>query len=393
MRMTRIFPRRDGLPAELAHSTLQNANDAVVIIDTSNRVMFYNSAAEALWGYAPEEVLGQNVKMLVPRQYQAGHDDLVQRNRDTGVDRIVNSSRDLKLFRKDGAEVSVSLALSKMRYNGSWAYAAFVRNIDAEYEALDGLLSRVSVNSDDVMSGCNELQTAVTKVSEGATQQAAAAQEASSSMEEMTANIRQCADNAAQTERIAAKSVEQAQVASSIVEEAVSAMKAIADKITIIQEIARQTDLLALNAAVEAARAGAHGKGFAIVAAEVRRLAERSQLAADEIVTLSKSTAETSGKAGEELAALVPEIRKTADLVQEISAATQEQRIGSEQINTAISELDRVIQGNAAAAQQAAATTTMLTQGAERLRELIDSFRDEDGNIVRSNDDGASKAA
>ncbi|MCT4557596.1 MAG: methyl-accepting chemotaxis protein [Pelagimonas sp.] len=375
----------------MAIATLENAIDAVVVIDTENHVIFFNAAAERLWGYRAQEVLGKNVKMLVPSEHQAPHDSYVENNRTTQNDKIVGSSRDLKLVRKDGDEVSVSLALSKMKVGNSWGYAAFVRNITEEYDALDGLLTEVSVSSDNVRTGCSELTEAVEKVSEGATHQAAAAQEASASMEQMTANIRQSAENAAQTEKIATRSLQQAQASAEIVDEAVQAMQTIAEKITIIQEIARQTDLLALNAAVEAARAGSHGRGFAIVAAEVRRLAERSQIAADEIVALSKSTAETSGKAGDELETLVPEIQRTADLVQEISAATQEQSIGSEQINTAISELDRVIQANAAASQEAAATTQMLSDSASKLGALIDGFRDEEGNLVRKNDDDAPR--
>ncbi|WP_088651120.1 methyl-accepting chemotaxis protein [Marinibacterium profundimaris] len=393
MRFSKRTARKDTLPGSMALSTLENAIDAVVVIDTANCVIFFNAAAEELWGYRREEVLGHNVKMLVPREHQPPHDNYVETNRRTGNDKIVGSSRDLQLVRKDGTEVSVSLALSKMRVGNSFAYAAFVRNISEEYAALESLLGQVSFSADNVLSGCTDLSGAVSKVSEGATEQASAAQEASSSMEEMTANIRQNAENAAQTEKIANRSLEQARASARIVQEAVEAMKTIAEKINIIQEIARQTDLLALNAAVEAARAGAHGRGFAIVAAEVRRLAERSQIAADEIVSLSRSTAETSGKAGDELTSLVPEIQRTADLVQEISAATQEQRIGSEQINSAISELDRVIQANAGAAQKAAGTTSMLTESAETLRDLIDGFRDEDGNLVRTQDAAEARAA
>src|ERR1017187_3311935 len=141
-----------------------------------------------------------------------------------------------------------------------------------------------------------------------------------SSMEEMVSNIKQNADNAQQNDKIATKSSKDAQDSGKCVLEAVSAMKEIASKISIIEEIARQTNLLALNAAIEAARAGEHGKGFAVVAAEVRKLAERSQKAAGEINHLSGTTVKVSEKAGEMLDKLVPDIQKTAELVQEITA-------------------------------------------------------------------------
>ncbi len=159
----------------------------------------------------------------------------------------------------------------------------------------------------------------------------------------MASNIKQNAENAAQTEKIARQSSKDAELSGEAVHRAVIAMQTIAEKITIVQEIARQTDLLALNAAVEAARAGEHGKGFAVVASEVRKLAERSQTAAAEIGAVSSDTVKAAQEAGEMLTRLVPNIRKTSDLVAEISAACREQDIGSSQINEAIQQLDKVI--------------------------------------------------
>jgi methyl-accepting chemotaxis protein len=159
------------------------------------------------------------------------------------------------------------------------------------------------------------------------------------------------------------------------VTEAVAAMKEIASKISIIEEIARQTNLLALNAAIEAARAGEHGKGFAVVAAEVRKLAERSQKAAGEINQLSGTTVTVSGKAGEMLEKLVPDIQRTAELVQEITAASKEQDTGAEQINKALQQLEKVIQQNASASEEMAATTEELTAQSDQLVSALSFFR------------------
>jgi len=152
-------------------------------------------------------------------------------------------------------------------------------------------------------------------------------------------------------------------------------METIAQKITIVQEIARQTDLLALNAAVEAARAGEHGRGFAVVASEVRQLAERSQAAAVEIGTLSADTVKASQEAGIMLTQLVPGIKRAAELVEEISAASREQDVGASQINQAIQQLDQVTQQNASASEEVSATSEELSAQAERLQEVISFFR------------------
>ena len=227
----------------------------------------------------------------------------------------------------------------------------------------------------EVSSASQAISAAAVQVSNGASAQAASSEEASSSMEEMGSNIKQNADSAQQTDKIATKSAKDAQESGKCVLEAVSAMKEIATKISIIEEIARQTNLLALNAAIEAARAGEHGKGFAVVAAEVRKLAERSQKAAGEINHLSGTTVKVSEKAGEMLDKLVPDIQKTAELVQEITAASKEQDAGSEQINKALQQLEKVIQQNASAAEEMASTTEELTGQSDQLMSALGFFR------------------
>jgi methyl-accepting chemotaxis protein len=246
----------------------------------------------------------------------------------------------------------------------------------------------------EVAAASQSISTASVEVSKGASAQAASAEEASSSMEEMVSNIKQNADNAQQTDKIANKSATDAQESGKSVVEAVTAMKEIASKISIIEEIARQTNLLALNAAIEAALAGEHGKGFAVVAAEVRKLAERSQKAAGEINQLSGTTVAVSGKAGEMLEKLVPDIQRTAELVQEITAASKEQDTGAEQINKALQQLEKVIQQNASASEEMAATTEQLTAQSDQLVSALSFFRTgEDGHTSMARTAGVKPAS
>ncbi|WHO74299.1 methyl-accepting chemotaxis protein [Rhizobium sp. BT03] len=242
-------------------------------------------------------------------------------------------------------------------------------------ERLRGVVADAISAAENVSAGSQELSASSEQVSQGASEQAASAEEASASMEEMAANIKQNADNAAQTEKIARQSAKDAEMSGEAVSRAVQAMRTIAEKISIVQEIARQTDLLALNAAVEAARAGEHGKGFAVVASEVRKLAERSQSAAAEIGSMSSDTVKAAQDAGDMLGRLVPDIRKTAELVSEISAACREQDIGAGQINEAIQQLDRVTQQNAGASEQMSATSEELASQAEELQTSIAFFK------------------
>ena len=236
------------------------------------------------------------------------------------------------------------------------------------------MVSNATVSAGNVAEGAQNMTDMSGVLSQGATRQASAAQHAASGVEEMAGNIRQAADNASETEQIAVRSSKSAKASGEAVENAVAAMKTIAERITIIQEIARQTDLLALNAAVEAARAGQHGRGFAVVAAEVRKLAERSEVAAADISTLSETTVEISERAVSLLSDLVPDIQRTADLVQEISAASREQNIGADQINDAIRELNAVIQRNASAAEESAATAEELSAQSVQLRSVLGYF-------------------
>ncbi len=256
-------------------------------------------------------------------------------------------------------------------------------SLQSMVERLRGVVGDALAASDNVSAGSQQLSSGSEQLSQGATEQASSAEEASASMEEMAANIKQNADNAAQTEKIARQSSKDAEASGEAVNKAVSAMRTIAEKISIVQEIARQTDLLALNAAVEAARAGEHGRGFAVVASEVRKLAERSQQAAAEISGLSGETVKVATEAGDMLSKLVPDIRKTAELVAEISAACREQDIGASQINEAIQQLDKVTQQNAGASEEMSATSEELAAQAEELQASIAFFKVDTANQSR----------
>jgi methyl-accepting chemotaxis protein len=233
----------------------------------------------------------------------------------------------------------------------------------------------VATSASNVATGSEQLSATSAELSQGSTEQASSVEEVSASMEQTSSNIKQNADNATQTETIALKAANDAKEGGEAVAQTVNAMKQIASKISIIEEIAHQTNLLALNAAIEAARAGEHGKGFAVVAAEVRRLAERSQKAAGEITELSKTSVNVAERAGDLLSKILPDVKKTAELVQEITASSREQDSGVQQINRAVQQLDEVIQKNAAAAEEMSSTSEELSGQAQELQVAMGFFK------------------
>ncbi|HAN19337.1 MAG: hypothetical protein A2X13_01555 [Bacteroidetes bacterium GWC2_33_15] len=239
---------------------------------------------------------------------------------------------------------------------------------------LRGIVENVDLSADNIVSASQQISSGSQQLSQGANEQASSTEEVSSSMEEMVSNIQQNTDNSQQTEKISIEAANGIEKVAHASQESLSSIRQIAGKINVVNDIAFQTNILALNAAVEAARAGEHGRGFAVVAAEVRKLAERSKIAADEIVGLSAHSLKVTEEAGELMAKIIPEIGKTAKLVQEISAASLEQNSGADQINNAIQQLNQVTQQNAAASEELATSAEELASQAEQLRENISFF-------------------
>jgi methyl-accepting chemotaxis protein len=248
---------------------------------------------------------------------------------------------------------------------------------------LKEIMDKIIVGSDEIVNASQQISISSNQISQVASHQAASVEEIASSMEEMAANIDQSADNAKKTEKIAIKASEDLIVGAESAKKTALAMNRIAEKVIIIKDIAFQTNILALNAAVEASRSGAAGKGFAVVAGEIRRLADTSQKAAKEIIDLTSKTAEITTLTGNQVSDILPEVAKTAQLVQEISTSSSEQKDGARQINDAVQIMNSVIQQNASTSEELSASADYLKEQAISFKELVAYFKT--GDTIKPN--------
>lgn len=287
---------------------------------------------------------------------------------------------------RSGVDMAKKIASGDLRLEAKNAHKVIEGSLDEALinmrVQLRNVVQNIRVVAQNVATGSTQMSQSASDISTGANEQAATAEEVSSSVEEMAATITQNTENAKDTERIAVKASKNIEEGRQAFETTLLAMKKIAEKISIIGDIAEKTDLLAINAAIEAARAGEHGKGFAVVASEVRKLAEVSQNAAREINQLSSSSLMVAENASQLLSAIVPDVQRTAELVMEISAASNEQKIGSDQINQAVQQFSNVTQSNTASAEEMASSSEELASQAEQLNEVVSYFKIENEKII-----------
>ncbi|MBU2571407.1 MAG: CZB domain-containing protein [Gammaproteobacteria bacterium] len=291
------------------------------------------------------------------------------------------------ILKQLGGEPAELAAISKRMAFGDLTMTLDVKPGDQEslYASMAEMINNLKQTVEEVRnradyltSAANEVSATSQSLSQSATEQASGLEETTSSLEQLTASVQHNSENAVATSKIATGTAAEAQQGGDAVTRTVQAMREIADKIEIIEDIARKTNLLSLNAAIEAARAGEHGRGFSVVASEVRNLAENSRKAAEQIGELAIDSVDIANQAGQLLQQIVPDIGKTATLIEEITSASNEQASGLAQINEAMTQLDKATQQNAAASEQLAATAEELSGNAEELQQAMAFFKVDD---------------
>ncbi|GAK58125.1 methyl-accepting chemotaxis sensory transducer [Candidatus Vecturithrix granuli] len=325
-----------------------------------------------------DQVAQGSIPPKITGEYQGDFNTLKE-----NLNQLINAMNDITSLAQKMSEGDLTVTLEERS-----AQDTLMQALNAMIQHLQSVVMNVKETANTMVTVSQELSASAEQLSNGASEQAASMQESSSSIEEMAANIRQNADNARETEKIAVQSAQYAEEAGRVVAETVKAMQQIAQKIAIIEDIANQTRLLSLNATIEAARAQDHGKAFSVVASEVRQLSDVTKKAAEEINQLASSSLDISEKAGTMLATLVPSIRRTTELVLEISAASHEQNAGAEQINHAIQELDSVTQQNSTIAEETASAAEQLVNQAQQLQHAIAFFTIAESSRKLSNNHG-----